>query len=81
MEVEWGNRDQVLDDASKIAAVRATAKVMISGLRLAESTQLFIELEKLRRLAEDTAPWLCINLADGTDDPASTCKLLGADGQ
>lgn len=76
LEVEWGNRNAILDDASKIAAVRGDAKVMITGVPAKLSRDVQRDLERLRVLSKDGAPWLWINLADDWAPTAIEHKLL-----
>ncbi len=68
MEVEWGNRYAVLEDATKIAAVRGSAKVLVSGLSASGAHSLAIDLQRLRRLTNDQSPWLWVNLAEDHQD-------------
>jgi hypothetical protein len=78
MEVEWGGRDDVLDDASKVAAVRAEAKVIVTGVRAHVASDMLRDLTKLRMLTEDTVPWLWINLPSSDDSKDCVSRVLAA---
>lgn len=69
LECEWdqSSSDQslvaVLDDAAKLAAVRAESKVMIFGSHSKDHrAQIVPSLERLRHAADDNAPWLWIDV-------------------
>lgn len=77
LECEWGksgspNRSltMVLDDASKLAAVRASVKVMIMATHTgggSETGDFFRAVRGLREAWDDPAPWLLVNLPWGND--------------
>ena len=78
LECEWGlKRELVLDDAGKLALIRADAKVMVFGSP-DDSTQaaLFDELRRLRSAARDSASWLCIDLPCGIAYRKSRYQVL-----
>ncbi|WP_437542470.1 hypothetical protein WME97_30215 [Sorangium sp. So ce367] len=70
LESEWGhatstacNIERVLYDASKLAAVRASAKVMIFGSINGDNHSDIAEsLRRLRKASRDSAPWLWIDI-------------------
>lgn len=69
MESEWGRsnseratRHEVLEEAIKLAIVRARAKVVIFGPTTADqANRLFAEIETLRNSAGDPRPWLFVS--------------------
>jgi hypothetical protein len=70
LESEWGKGNSpssttsmILDDAAKIAIVRADAKVMLFGsCRDGHRNEIAEVLTKLRRQTDDPAPWLWIDV-------------------
>jgi hypothetical protein len=63
LEVGFGKRDQVLDNAARLAALRARSKVIVTGVEAPQAPHLGRDLVRLRYLTDDPAPWLWINLA------------------
>jgi hypothetical protein len=69
---KWGYGDQslvmVLDDACKLAVLRASVKVMIFSSHWKDDTNRVTDaLQNLRRCHADTSPWLWL---DVPNDPA-----------
>jgi hypothetical protein len=70
LESEWGkwknpesSLNMILYDASKLAAIRATAKVMVySSQEGSNRDQIVNELRTLRMQWNDTSPWLWIDV-------------------
>lgn len=72
LESEWGsatdrnrNHALILDDASKLAVIRAEVKVMLFGSHGRDdedSNTIISRLAQLRRAACDVDPWLCIDV-------------------
>jgi hypothetical protein len=63
LESEWGTFVQVLDDACKLAVLRAAVKVMIfSSHWNGPQDRVVKSLYHLRKCHNDTAPWLCIDV-------------------
>lgn len=70
LESEWGKRGTkslstslVLDDAMKLAVLRARAKVIVFASRDGTNRQSTLDLlGKMRRSLRDEAPWLWIDL-------------------
>lgn len=70
LESEWGKRGTkalatslVLDDAMKLAVLRARAKVIVFASRDGSSRQSTLDLvSKMRRSLGDETPWLWIDL-------------------
>jgi hypothetical protein len=80
LECEWGRfgdetttRNAILDDASKIAAVRADVKVMVTGAAPAWAAHVEHDLRRLRAATQDPAPWLWANVADAKS--AEECRF------
>ncbi len=77
LESEWGRvgapsqtRVAVLQDAIKVAAIRANVKVIVFGPHdTAHGEKVFADLEMLREQAEDSAPWLCVSLPWSDEAP------------
>lgn len=70
MESEWGNVVDVLEDAHKLAVVRAKVKILVfESKKTAVRGDVIDKVEKLRSSAKDTDPWLIIDvprkLSDG----------------
>lgn len=72
LEVSWGTHNEVLDAASKVAAIRSDAKAVVSSVGARTAPELFRDLGRLRTLTNDVAPWLCIDL----DDAEPSCRVL-----
>ncbi len=78
LESEWGKsgapaatRVAVLQDASKIAAMRANVKVVVFGPEnVASGNEIFADLRLLRARSEDPAPWLCVALPWSDEAPS-----------
>lgn len=70
IESEWGKHNNelaskllVLSDASKLCAVRATAKIMVFATNNGTNASEFVELlVRLRRAWSDDSPWLLLDL-------------------
>lgn len=70
LESEWGsershsfNLARVLDDAWKVAMLRAIVKVIIFATTTSNRARPIMDcLEKLRLRSGDVAPWLCIDI-------------------
>jgi hypothetical protein len=70
MESEWGkcknselSHVMILDDACKLAAIRAKVKVMIfSSQERNDRNEIVNLLSRLRSAARDTSPWLWIDI-------------------
>ena len=69
LESEWGRsdsqpvrREMVLDDASKLTALRSAVKVLVTSMPKEHAISLERDVEVLRRCTGDDAPWLWINL-------------------
>lgn len=69
LESEWGRldspplrREMVLDDASKLTALRSAVKVLVTSMPKEHAISLERDLEVLRKRTGDDAPWLWINL-------------------
>jgi hypothetical protein len=72
LESEWGKSrspsrtfEMILDDASKLTALRAAVKVLVTSAtnsRIAHDATLEAGIVNLRRRTRDTTPWLWINL-------------------
>lgn len=70
VESEWGKYESLkqslvdlLDDAQKLALVRAEAKVMLFATRRAADREGFVKrIKTVRTAASDPAPWLWIDL-------------------
>ena len=69
LECEWdqssrdGSLARIMDDAAKLAGVRADSKVMIFGsLAKDHRLQIVKSLERLRDAADDNVPWLWIDV-------------------
>jgi hypothetical protein len=81
LESEWGKgrshsvtRDMVLDDASKLTALRAEVKVLITGTTTKHVGELEQDLHKLRIRTRDLSPWLWINLPN--EDTPENCQFV-----
>ncbi|APR85776.1 Hypothetical protein A7982_11125 [Minicystis rosea] len=80
LESEWGhatsptnNLERVLYDASKLAAVRAEAKVMVFGSTAPGNHDDIVEnLRRLRAASADAAPWLWIDIPWNQDQCTGT---------
>lgn len=77
LESEWerGTREvtraEVLNDAVKLAMVRARSKVMVFGARAADdAATLFSDIKQLRLVARDDSPWLVVGLPSGVQSPS-----------
>ena len=87
LESEWGKSraptqtfDMILDDASKLTALRATVKVLVTSVtnsEIAYDATLEDGIGKLRRRTRDTAPWLWINLPDETMPDRCSYVMFG----
>jgi hypothetical protein len=70
LESEWGaknshseNLARVLDDAWKLALIKANVKVMVFATTSSKKAQSILDcLDKLRSRSGDIAPWLCIDI-------------------
>ena len=70
LESEWGKSSSpattismVLDDAAKIAAARADAKMMLFGsCKDGHRSEIIDALATLRRQSDDGAPWLWVDV-------------------
>lgn len=70
LESEWGEESSedatavaVLEDAIKIAAMRAQVKVMVYGCEdKGHHSEILDLLRKLRTQTADEAPWLCVSV-------------------
>jgi hypothetical protein len=70
LESEWGKAGRaelshvmILDDACKLAAIRAQAKIMVfSSQQGRDLNEIYELLESLRARASDLTPWLCIDV-------------------
>ena len=72
-------RCQILDDAMKIAVIRADIKVMIFASNHGrDRDELFKDLASLREITGDDAPWLCIDVPWGvtSGDAKIECQYL-----
>jgi hypothetical protein len=81
MECEWiSNYAEILDDASKLALLRADIKVMIfssKGGVCGDCESIMNKLAQLRRAARDGDPWLCIDVPyEGTTTRNIRCKIF-----
>jgi hypothetical protein len=77
LESEWGrygdarmSRAMVLDDAMKLALLRADAKVMIFASQAGrDRSDLLTALQRLREISDDDTPWLCIDVPWSSGPP------------
>ncbi len=69
LESEWGDPDSgpttrkaVLEDAVKVAAMRADTKVVVFGSHAGTRSKILSDLSTLRKRSEDPSPWLVIDV-------------------
>lgn len=71
-------RAEVLEDAIKLAIVRARCKVMIFGpVTDSHTDALFEDLEKLRESAKDPSPWLLVSVPWTNGNPQFSVLWCG----
>jgi hypothetical protein len=81
LESEWGKgsshsvtREMVLDDASKLTALRADVKVLVTGMPTKHASNLEQDIRILRIRTRDSSPWLWVNLPN--EDTTDNCQYV-----